>query len=110
MKTIFAGHRFCREYGIQDGFFGCQGRRGEDGIEMIVGQDLYAPQLTAWSCDASIGRREGQENVSAAIAALAGALLVQACGFKGPLYLPPPEPAPAQEQAPASKQPAPDAR
>jgi len=47
---------------------------------------------------------------SAAFVALAGALLVQACGFKGPLYLPPPEPAPAQEQAPASKQPAPDAR
>ena len=50
-----------------------------------------------------------RHRIAAVAAAIAGAILSQACGFKGPLYLPSESP-PAQEQVPPAKQSAPQTR
>lgn len=50
-----------------------------------------------------------RRRIAAVAAAIAGAILSQACGFKGPLYLPSESP-PAQEQVPPAKQSAPQTR
>lgn len=52
-----------------------------------------------------------RRRIAAVAAAIAGAIMSQACGFKGPLYLPAdPPPAQEREQAPATKQNPPQSR